>query len=108
VEWTGNSFKALTALADSECARFTVLTCERELAALTRFYQSVKTPLVDQVICQINSPEMVTADDRRTRFFIPVSSEAIMPEAVRVLTEMVEGGRRAHYQELDAEIEPPH
>jgi len=109
VEWGGDPDATL-----AHCARecigqptFSVITPERNLAPLEQFYETQKIAPRDRVILQMSSPEMVTPAERASRYFVPLSSERIMREAVRVLTEMVEGGSGAHYQELDAEIETP-
>ena len=105
VEWTGDVEGKLNAVADAEGARFAMILPENDLAPLRKFYRAHRVAPADQIIVQIFSPEMIPSPERADRYFIPASGEKIMTEAIRVLAEMVQTGRREHYQEIDAQIE---
>jgi DNA-binding transcriptional regulator YhcF (GntR family) len=105
VEWTGDVERKLNAVADAEGARFAMILPESDLAPLRKFYLAHRIAPANQIIVQIFSPEMIAPQERADRYFIPASGEKIMTEAIRALAEMVQTGRREHYQEIDAQIE---
>jgi hypothetical protein len=86
VAWTGDIDGKLRELAAAEGRRFAVITVQRDLEPLFKFYRQARVAPADQIIVQIASPEMVPPEERAGRFFIPVSGERIMTEAARTKT----------------------
>jgi hypothetical protein len=107
VHWRGDIDQKLRDLAGSAGKRFAVIAPDRALEPLSKYYRAMRVAQADQVIVQIASPEMVPQQERATRFFIPTSGERITTAALQVLVDLVEKGQAKHYQEIDAEIEPP-
>ncbi len=102
-----DGYTGLKHLLDQGYRDFSLITTDIILHGVLQAYREKGISADDHPIVTIGNPRRIPAWERELTYLAPWSAERITLEAVNLLTDIYETGRRNVYEELALDIEPP-